>query len=73
MKKNLYKIISVTDRDGNKKEDALNNMKKYLIEDMTSGYSFEMEMSDETYDAIETIKSNLGYVMEDVSIEELKE
>lgn len=37
---------------------------------MMSDYSFELEMSEETYKAINTIKDELGYVMEDIYIGE---
>lgn len=46
-------------------------MAKYLIQDNMSDYSFEIEMSDETYEVILNIKNELDYLMEDVSIEEI--
>lgn len=47
------------------------DMKKYLITDLTSDYSFEIEMSDESYSVVKQIQDELGYVMEDIAIEEI--
>lgn len=46
-------------------------MEKYRISDLMSDYSFELEMSEETYKVIKTIQDNLGYVMDDINIERL--
>lgn len=46
-------------------------MEKYRITDLMSDYSFELEMSEETYKVIKTIQDNLGYVMDDINIERL--
>lgn len=42
----------------------------YIIENLCDGNSFEMELTYEQYTAILDLKDNLGYVMEDVCIEE---
>jgi len=49
------------------------NMSKYKIEDLTSEYEFEIEMSDETYEKVKEIKSELGYVMEDIAISKIED
>lgn len=47
-----------------------NNKATYIITNLCSGDDFEMELTDEQLSAIKTLKDELGYVMEDISIEE---
>lgn len=44
--------------------------KNYTITNMCNNYKFVMELSAEAHAAVMALKDELGYVMEDISIEE---